>query len=282
MCGRSWQPRRRSSTHPILLRASRTVVFGGAAYEPTLDKLYIAFRSGIPRPRVVDFIGTGRPQYLAGWWSRKYRGEARRKRTSGLKPAELAAIVVLLLSPFVPYVYADSQCRRIHDSLRNVCAATVVVLIGVVALALGGRERGGPKPHACVALLGVCLYLPPKIATTRSQNAAIESLMASSRLLDASVPVVLVNPINVLAFEIRAPDVELARAVFVADSALALKYTGTNGIDLGYERGEPYLNIRVRRLSSTTSLAAARDSIFLGSGRRCRGCRSACKTTGGC
>ena len=63
------------------------------------------------------------------------------------------------------------------------------------------------------------------------------------------MPLVLVNPVDVTAFDEQASDADRARAVFVADSALALKYTGTNGIDLGYERGEPYLKSGVRRLS---------------------------------
>ena len=38
----------------------------------------------------------------------------------------------------------------------------------------------------------------------------------------------LVNPVDVLAFDDQATDAERARAVYVADSTLALKYTGTN------------------------------------------------------
>ncbi len=45
--------------YPILLRASKTVIFGGPAYAPTPDKLYAAFRSDVPRPRVVVAVVAG-------------------------------------------------------------------------------------------------------------------------------------------------------------------------------------------------------------------------------
>jgi hypothetical protein len=118
-----------------------------------------------------------------------------------------------------------------------------------VLFAVGGGRVLAGQSAAVVAIAGVWLYLPPKIPIAGSQSAALESLTVSSAALDASVPLVLVNPVDVLAFDDQASDADRARAVFVADSTLALRYTGTNGIDLGYERGEPYLNVRVPRLS---------------------------------
>ena len=85
----------------------------------------------------------------------------------------------------------------------------------------------------------------------------------------------LVNPVDVLAFDDEQTGVERARAVYVADSTLALKNTGTNGIDLGYERGEPFLNVGVRRCigrrpdERPLPVVSAR-----GNGRRCRGYRN--------
>jgi Dolichyl-phosphate-mannose-protein mannosyltransferase len=244
--------------HPILLRASRTVIFGGAAYEPTFDKLYTAFRSAVPRPRVVALMLV--VAFVAGWWSRE-RGDAP-QAAGGLEPAELLAMAVLLLSPLVPYVYAELDAGAFMTRYAMFALPAMVALTGAIVFALaGGRPLAG-QSAALVALVGVWLYLPPKIPIAGSQSAALESLIASSGSLDASVPLVLVNPVDVLAFDDQAPDVERARAVFVADSALALKYTGTNGIDLGYERGEPYLNVGVRRLSYE-DLTRGRTRLYL-------------------
>ena len=134
--------------------------------------------------------------------------------------------------------------------------------IGAALFALGGGRVHAGQCAAIAVLAGVWLYLPPKIPTAGSQSAALESLAASAGSLDASVPIVLVNPVDVLAFDDQASDAERARAVFVADSALALKYTGTNGIDLGYERGESYPNVRVRRLSDD-ALTRGRTRLYL-------------------
>jgi len=60
------------------------------------------------------------------------------------------------------------------------------------------------------------------------------------------IPIVLVNPID-LTFEEHATGAWLARSVYVADAALAKAHTGTDAIDLGYLRGEPYLHLRSKR-----------------------------------
>lgn len=232
--------------HPILLRASHTVVFGGAAYEPTLDKLYTAWRSDVPRPRVIAAMLVA--VALAAWWSRRRAGEPG-ERPSGLDAAELATIVALLMSPLVPFVYAELNAGAFMTRYALFALPATVSLIGAVLFAVGGGRVLAGQGAAVVAIVGVWLYLPPKIPSAGSQSAALESLTASSGPLDASVPLVLVNPVDVLAFDDQASEADRARTVFVADSAMALKYTGTNGIDLGYERGEPYLNVRVPRLS---------------------------------
>ncbi len=245
--------------HPILLRASKTVIFGGAAYEPTLDKLYTAWRSDVPRPRVVAamFVAVA----LAVWWSRR-RGSEPAERPSGLDAAELAAIAALLVSPLVPFVYAELNAGAFMTRYALFALPAMVSLIGVVLFAVGGGRPLAGQSAAVVALVGVWLYLPPKIPIAGSQSAALESLTVSSASLDATVPLVLVNPVDVLAFDDQASEADRARAVFVADSVLALKYTGTNGIDLGYERGEPYLNVRVRRLSYD-DLTRGRSRLYL-------------------
>ena len=245
--------------YPILLRASKTVIFGGAAYEPTLDKLYAAFRSDVPRPRVVVLMLV--VALVAGWRSRG-RGSDAPETASGLDPAELAAMGVLLVSPLVPYVYAQLSAGAFMTRYAVFALPAMVSLIGAVLCWIGGGRTLAGMSTAALVLAGVWLYLPPKIPSAGSQSAALESLTASSGSLDPAVPLVLVNPVDVLAFDDQASDDERARAVFVADSVLALKYTGTNGIDLGYERGEPYLNVRVRRLSYD-DLTRGRTRLYL-------------------
>jgi len=245
--------------HPILLRASRTVVFSGAAYEPTLDKLYDAFRSDVPRPRVV--VAALVAAAVGGWWARR-RGENPAATFRGLGPSELAVTGTLLLSPLVPYIYAELNAAAFMTRYALFGLPAGAALIGAAFFALGGGRVLAGQCAAIAVLVGVWLYLPPKIPTAGSQSAALESLAASAGSLDVSVPLVLVNPVDVLAFDDQAPDAARARAVFVADSALALKYTGTNGIDLGYERGESYLNVRVRRLSYD-DLTRGRTRLYL-------------------
>lgn len=247
------------SMYPTLLRASKTVIFGGAAYEPTVDKLYAAFRSDVPRPRVIAAVIV--VACVAGWWARR-RGSAERETARGLEPPEVAAMGVLLLSPLVPYLYAELNAGAFMTRYAMFALPAIISLIGAALFALTAGQPLAGQSAALVALLGVWLYLPPKVPTTGSQSAALESLTAADGSLDPSVPLVLVNPVDVLAFDDQASDDERARAVFVADSALALRYTGTNGIDLGYERGEPYLNVRVRRLSYD-DLTHGRTRLYL-------------------
>ena len=245
--------------YPTLLRASKTVIFGGAAYEPSLDKLYAALRSGVPRPRVV--LAALVVAAVAGWWARR-TGALDESPASGLEPSEFAVLIVLLSSPLVPYFYASISAGAFMTRYAMFALPAIVALMAVVMFAVGRGQLLAGQSAALVALIGVWLYLPPKIPVSGSQSAALESLTAVSATLDPSVPLVLVNPVDVLAFDDQASDAERARAVFVADSALALKYTETNGIDLGYERGEPYLNVQVRRLSYD-ELTRDRTRIYL-------------------
>ena len=251
------------AVYPILLGASKTVIFGGPAYAPTSDKLYAAFRSDVPRPRVV--VAVVAATFVAGWCARKGAREqgAREMETPrGLEPAEIAVFGALLASPVVPYLYATVSAGAFMTRYAVFALPAMVALIGAVLFAIGGGQRLAGQSATLVALLGVWLYFPAKVPTAGSQSAALESLTASSGLLDADVPLVLVNPVDVLAFDDQATDAERGRAVYVADSTLALKYTGTNGIDLGYERGQPFLNVGVRRVSYD-DLTRGRSRLYL-------------------
>jgi hypothetical protein len=246
--------------YPVLLRASKTVIFGGPAYAPTPDKLYAAFRSDVPRPRVV--VAVVAATLVAGWWARRGARERADTAAAGLHPAEFAVFGALLVSPVVPYVYATVSAGAFMTRYAVFALPALVAFIGALLFAIGGGQRLAGQSATLVALLGVWLYFPAKVPTAGSQSAALESLTASPVLLDADIPVVLVNPVDVLAFDDQATDAERARAVYVADSTLALKYTGTNGIDLGYERGEPFLNVGVRRVSYD-DLTRGRSRLYL-------------------
>jgi len=115
-----------------------------------------------------------------------------------------------------------------------------------------------------VTLAGVLLYFPGKVPTSGSQSAIVETLSAPGAALDAAVPLVLVNPVDVTAFDEQANDAMRDRAIFVADPDRALKHTRSNGIDLGYVRGEPYLKLRVRRLSYPALVGGYRRLYLVG------------------
>jgi hypothetical protein len=166
------------------------------------------------------------------------------------------------VSPVVPYLYATASAGAFMTRYGVFALPALVALIGALLFAIGGGQRLAGQSATLVALLGVWLYFPAKVPTSGSQSAALESLTASSESLEAEVPLVLVNPVDVLAFDDQATDAERARAVYVADSTLALKYTGTNGIDLCYERGEPFLNVGVRRVSYD-DLTRGRSRLYL-------------------
>ncbi len=232
--------------YPILLRASKTVIFGGPAYAPTPDKLYAAFRSDVPRPRVV--VAVVAATLVAGWWARR-RAREQAHTAEASHPAEFAVFCALLASPARALSLRYCQRRRVHDAVRRFRAASAGRSHWRAAFCYWRRPATrGPERDAC-GTPGRLAVLSRQVTDRRQSERGARSLTASSGLLDADVPLVLVNPVDVLAFDDQATDAERARAVYVADSTLALKYTGTNGIDLGYERGEPFLNVGVRRVS---------------------------------
>lgn len=137
-----------------------------------------------------------------------------------------------------------------------------VSFTGFLLWLAGRKMRLAGQAAAVVALAGVVLYLPPKVPVVEIPNFVAASVARLAGQLDESVPLVLVNPIDVTAVD-EQPDNRLReRTVFVADPALALAYTGTNGIDLGYLLGEPYLGLRVRRLSYA-QLTTGRNRLYL-------------------
>lgn len=245
--------------YPVLLRASRTVVFGGPAYEPTIDKLYAAFRSDVPRLRVVAavLVTAG----AVGLWRRR-RGTASPRHTASLQPAEIAVVLVLLVSPLIPYLYASAATGAFMTRYALFALPAGVCVLGALMQFVGRGDSRAGQAAAAVALSGVLLYLPPKVPTTGSQSGSVETLAVLGASLDHAVPLVLVNPVDVTAFDEQAGESLRQRAIFVADPDLALRYTRTNGIDLGYVRGAPFLKLKVRQLSYD-ELTRSNDRLYL-------------------
>jgi hypothetical protein len=169
---------------------------------------------------------------------------------------------VLLLSPLVPYAYASAAAGAFMTRYALFGLPAVAVLIAAALHRAGNAQRAAAVAAATVVLAGVWLYVPPKVPSAGSQNAALQSVAAASDRLAPGVPLVLVNPIDVTAVDEQADDALRRRFVYVADPALALQYTGTNGIDLGYLRGERYLNVQITRLSYE-ALVSGRDRLYL-------------------
>ena len=200
-----WLLRGRASALAILSRPAARVEDGCLrsvlSYEPTLDKLYTAWRSDVPRPRVIAAML---------WPSLSRRGGRAGARLSRVNvrldwtPRSWRRSVALLLSPLVPFVYAELNAGAFMTRYALFALPATVSLIGAVLCAVGGGRVLAGQSAAVVAIVGVWLYLPPKIPIAGSQSAALESLTASSASLDASVPLVLVNPVDVLAFDDQA------------------------------------------------------------------------------
>jgi hypothetical protein len=250
------------AVYPVLLRASRTVVFGGSAYEPTAAKLYAAVRSDVPRPRVIAAALLA--AVLAGWWRRRRGSPGPPSPAHPFDAAEVAVILVLLVSPAIPYLYAATASGAFMTRYAMFGLPAVVSLLGGLLYTLGRGQRIAGQAAAAVTLAGVLVYFPGKVPTTGSQSAIVESLTEAGASLDPSVPLVLVNPVDVIPFDEQADEPTRNRAIFVADPDLALKHTRTNGIDLGYVRGEPYLNLRVRRLSYPALISDYRRLYLVG------------------
>lgn len=232
--------------YPAILSASRNVIFGGPIYEPTLLKLYGAIRSELPRPRALVAAALV-AAFVAAWWARR-RAPPEPPRP-GLRPDELAVMWMLMLSPCVPYAYAQMARGAFMPRYAMYALPALICLAGVLLHRLGRGLRISGQCAAVVMLLGVLVYLPRKVPIERGRLAVVESLAGAHDRLDPSVPIVLVNPIDVLPFDEQAGEDLRLRTRYVADPGLALQETGTNGIDLGYVLGERYLKLSVRRVS---------------------------------
>ena len=238
--------------HAMLLKGTQTMVFENPAYLPSAAKLTAAWLSAVPRLRVL--LAVLAVAAIAGWLARrKARGAAAVVRADPAAPRGFAVdervmLVACVLSPLVPFVYATIGRSPFMPRYALYALLGVVCLSADLVRILAGPARNGALVAALVALVGLARCLPPKTQPIVGAQPAVADALASARGLPDGVPVVLVNPIDVLTYEIHASDAWLARSAFVADAALARAHTGTDAIDLGYIRGEPYLRLRSTRL----------------------------------
>jgi hypothetical protein len=250
--------------HTLLMRGSKTLVFENAAYLPSLQKLSSAMIAAVPRPRVL--LATLLIAAIAGWLTRMRGMDHRTSLTppvSGLAPDERLMLMACVASPLVPYAYASIARSAFMPRYALYALLGVVGLTADLLFRLCRRRAETGVAAAVVALGGLVLYLPPKTVPIAGSQAAVAEALERSRGLPDGVPIVLVNPIDVLTFEEHATDAWLSRSVYVADAALARRYTGTDAIDLGYIRGEPYLRLRSKRLAYA-DLAAHEHLLLVG------------------
>ena len=240
------------------------VVFENAAYVPSLQKLSSAMIAAVPRPRVL--IATLLIAAIAGWLTRIRGMDNRTSLTppaSGLALDERMMLMACVASPLVPYAYASIARSAFMPRYALYALLGVVGLTADLLFRLCRHRAETGVAAAVVALGGLVLYLPPKTVPIAGAQAAVAEALDHSPGLPAGVPIVLVNPIDVLTFEEHATDAWLSRSVYVADAALARRYTGTDAIDLGYIRGEPYLRLRSKRLAYG-DLAAHEHLLLVG------------------
>ncbi len=242
--------------HAMLLRGTNTLTFENAAYLPSMAKLTGAWLSAVPRPRVL--LAALAVAAIAGWLARRRRrAEDRAAATDrpvdaasppGLTADERVMLAACVLSPLVPFVYATIGRSPFMPRYALYALLGVLCLSSDLVRALSGTARYGTLMAALVACAGLVRYLPARTQPIAGTQTAVSDALAAARGLPGGVPVVLVNPIDVLTFDMHASEAWLARSVYVADGALARAYTGTDAIDLGYIRGEPYLKVRSSRL----------------------------------
>jgi len=185
--------------------------------------------------------------FVVGWRAHR-RSAPNRARTPGLRIDELVVLTALFCSPVVPCVYAAVAGGAFMARYTMFALPAIIGFAGAGMYFVSGGHRLAGQSAAAVTLLGVLLYLPAKVPLTANTLAVVQSLTAVRDRLDVSVPIVLVNPVDVLPYDEQADDDLLRRTVFVAEPEMALEHTGTNGIDLGYVRGGPYLRLRTRRV----------------------------------
>lgn len=231
-----------------LVAAARGLIFNNEVYAPTLSKLAAVFLDSQPPVRFIAAILLAGA--LVGFWRRR-SGTPQTIRGGGLTVDEWVVAGALVLSPLVPYAYALITGGVFMPRYGCLALPGAVMLAGPLLRWIArGYETAGAAA-AAVAVISVASYLPARLdLTLPSQPTSVLSLDATASLLDPAVPILLVNPTDVLPFDEVAGDTWQGRVFYPADSDLALTYTGTNAIDEGYVRGAPYLGLRIPHLTT--------------------------------
>lgn len=251
--------------YPPLLRATETVSFANVVYAPSAAKLLSAMLIAIPRLRAVALVAL--VTVLARLVSRMPRHDGSTGiRVDGLLPEEQVVLAMLALSPLVPYGYAVATDGAF---MARYALFAVIGVTGLLAHAIFTVARPSPLARAAAAVAASVLlwaYLPARAWV--SPDAEVPSLQVlrdrASRDQIGGTPVVLVNPLDVLAVDERATAPEQRMLTFVADPAAARRYTGADLVDVAYLRGETYLHMHIPRTTYEDLTRSATRLCLLG------------------
>jgi hypothetical protein len=251
--------------YPMLLHATQTVSFANVVYAPTVGTLASAALTTLPRLRALALVA-----FAAGvlrWVSRRRAIDPATSDARGLKPEERVALLVCALSPLVPYVYAVAAdgAFMTRYALYAVIGVTGLVadVLFVFVCAPAHAAAMTSAGLALVASASLWGYLPARAWVSPTEE--IPSLrVLRSATPTVTAPIVLVNPLDVLAIDQRAADSELSRLTFVADPAAARRYTGADLVDIAYLRGAQALHMRIRRTSYVDLTRTAGPLYLLG------------------
>jgi hypothetical protein len=250
------------TTYPMLLDATKTVSFANEVYAPTVAKVASAVLTTIPRLRALALVGL--TLAAVRWlWGVPAETKIDHARVGGFRWEERVVLAALALSPLLPYAYAVAFGGAFMTRYALYAVIGVAGLVADLLFAVSRASALAGTAAAVVASLCLWAYLPAR--TWVSPTEEIPSLRVLRTLPStAGAPIVLVNPLDVLAIDQRATDQEHRVLTFVADPAAARHYTGADLVDLAYLRGEPYLDMHIPRATYAQLTVGATHLYLLG------------------
>jgi len=250
--------------YPTLLAASRTAAFTNEVYAPSAAKVLSALLTIMPRLRAVALVALTVVVVRLGG-RMMARSDAEAAPAPGLLPAERALLIALALSPLIPYGYA------LVTNGAFMTRYAVYAVIGVAGLLADGlhlfshRTTTAGAAAAVVASAVLWAYLPARVMVGPGEEVpSLRVLRGLDRTAMEDAPLVLVNPLDVIAIDERSADRDRRDLTFVADAASARRYTGTDLVDLSYLRGEPYLHMRIPRTTYVSLTTGSKRLYLLG------------------
>jgi hypothetical protein len=248
--------------YPMLLGATKTVSFENVVYAPSGAKLMSALLTTLPRLRALAFLGLAVIVMRLAWHV-PTNAPARGTSARGLSPEERVVLLALVLSPLVPYGYALAVDGAF---MTRYALYAVIGVTGLMADVLFIASNGATAAAAVVGIvasLSLWAYLPARVWVSPDEEIPSLRVLRSARVL-TDAPVVLVDPLDVLAIDERATHYEYRALTFVADPAAARRYTGADLVDLTYLRGERYLHMRIPRATYVDLTTGASHLYLLG------------------